>query len=108
MRDDVSDIATYYNSDPGREHGRLEQHQLEYELTWRYLNQYLPPQGSILEVGAGTGRYTLELVRRGYMVTAVDLSSALIEECRKNIAEKGLEKQLRLLVADARNLGEVT
>jgi 2-polyprenyl-3-methyl-5-hydroxy-6-metoxy-1,4-benzoquinol methylase len=33
-----------------------------------------------LEVGAATGRYTLELARRGYAVTAVDLSAALLKE----------------------------
>jgi S-adenosylmethionine-dependent methyltransferase len=107
MIDDVSDIAAYYNSDPGREHGRLEQHQLEYDLTWRYLDQYLPARGSILEIGAGTGRYTLELARRGYALTGVDMSSALIEDCRKRIAGEGLEKQVRLVVADARDLGKV-
>ena len=108
MIDDVSDIAAFYNSDPEREHCRLERHQLEYDLTWRYLNQYLSSKGSILEVGAATGRYALELAKRGYMLTAVDLSAVLIEECRKSIADEGLEKQIRLVVADARDLGEVT
>jgi hypothetical protein len=61
MLDDIKDIAEFYRSDPDGEHGRLEQHQLEYDLTWRYLHEYLPPQGAILEVGAATGRYTLEL-----------------------------------------------
>ena len=107
MIDDVNDIEAYYNSDPEREHCRLEQHQLEYDLTWRYLNQYLPSKGSILEIGAGTGRYTLELARRGYSVTAVDMSAALIEECRKRIVEEGLDKQVRLVVADARDLSQV-
>ena len=65
MIDDVSDIAFFYNSDPERERCRLDRHQLEYDLTWRYLNRYLPSQGSILEVGAATGRYTLELAKRG-------------------------------------------
>jgi SAM-dependent methyltransferase len=108
MSDDVSDIAAYYNSDPEREHARLEQHQLEYDLTWRYLDRYLPSQGSILEVGAASGRYTLELAKRGYAVTAVDLSAALIEKCRQNLVDAGLERQVRLVVADARNLNEVT
>jgi len=107
MSDDVSDIAAFYNSDPQREHCRLAEHQLEYDLTWRYLQQYLPPHGSILEVGAATGRYTLELAKRGYTLTAVDLSAALIEECRKSLADAGLERQVRLVVADARDLGAV-
>jgi SAM-dependent methyltransferase len=108
MSDDVGDIAAFYNSDPAKEHDRLARNQLEYELTWRYLHQYLPPQGSILEVGAASGRYTLELAKRGYAVTAVDLSAALIEECRKRIVAEGVEKQVRLVVADARDFREVT
>ena len=107
MSDDVSDIAFFYNSDPQREHTRLEVHQLEYDLTWRYLERYLPAQGSILEVGSATGRYTLELAKRGYTLTAVDLSAGLLEECRRRLAGEGLERQVRLVVADARDLGEV-
>ena len=108
MIDDVSDIAEFYGSNPEGEHSRLERHQLEYDLTWRYLNQYLPSQGTILEVGAATGRYTLELAKRGYTLTAVDLSAALIEKCRKNLVDEGLERQVRFVVADARNLSEAT
>jgi SAM-dependent methyltransferase len=36
------------------------------------------------------------------------MSFALLEECRKGIAEQGLERQVRFLLADARNLDEVT
>jgi SAM-dependent methyltransferase len=107
MSDDVNDIAAYYNHDPEREHWRLNRHQLEHDITWRYLDQYLPSQGFILEVGAATGRYTLELAKRGYVLTAVDLSAALIEECRRSIADEGLERQVQLVVADARDLGKV-
>jgi SAM-dependent methyltransferase len=90
MIDDVSDIAAFYNNDPEREHSRLDLHQLESDLTWRYLNHYLPSQGSILEVGAATGKYTLELARRGYALTA-----------------EGLEGRVQFVVADARTLGEI-
>ncbi|HSL46642.1 MAG TPA: class I SAM-dependent methyltransferase [Anaerolineales bacterium] len=108
MSDDVSDIAAYYNSDPEREHYRLERHQLEYDLTWRYLDQYLPPQGTVLEVGAGPGKYTLELAKRGYTITAVDMSAMLFETCRRNITDAGLDRRVRFIVADARDLSQVT
>ena len=108
MIDDVTDIAAYYNGDPEGEHNRLERHQLEYELTWRHLDHYLPSQGSILEVGAGTGRYTLELAKRGYRLTAVDLSAALVEKCRNNLVDEGLASRVQLVVADARDLSPVT
>src|SRR5215813_774641 len=82
MLDDVSDIGDFYDRNAEKEHTRLEEHQLEYDLTWRYLSQYLPAQGSVLEIGAATGRYTLELAKRGYTVTAVDLSAVQLEVCR--------------------------
>ena len=107
MIDDVSDIAEFYTSNAEEEHSRLERHQLEHDLTWRYLNDYLPSQGTILEIGAATGRYTLELAKRGYKLTAVDLSAAQIEKCRKNLINEGLESLVQLVVADVRNLSEV-
>lgn len=108
MIDDVSDIALYYNSDPEREHSRLDRHKLEWDITWRYLHEYLPPQGSILEIGAATGRYTLELAKFGYTLTSVDLSPALLEENRKRLTEAGLEQRVQLVLADARDLSPVT
>ncbi|HSB00001.1 MAG TPA: hypothetical protein VLE49_05075 [Anaerolineales bacterium] len=60
MIDDIRDIAASYNSDPQREHSRLERHQLEYDLTWRYLDQPLPVQGSIL----GASRHLLYIGRK--------------------------------------------
>jgi S-adenosylmethionine-dependent methyltransferase len=107
MSDDVSDIAAYYNSDPDREHTRLERHQLESDLTWRYLDMYLPPEGKILEIGAATGKYTQVLAQQGYFITAVDMSAVLLAECRLNLEAAGLAKQVRLVEADVRHLEPV-
>jgi 2-polyprenyl-3-methyl-5-hydroxy-6-metoxy-1,4-benzoquinol methylase len=38
----------------------------------------LPPAGSILDVGCGTGRHSIELARRGYSVTGPDLSREML------------------------------
>ena len=38
MIDDIGDIAAYYNDNPAQEDVRLEKHQLEYDLTWRYFH----------------------------------------------------------------------
>ena len=107
MTDDISDIASFYDLGVAEEDARLERHQLERDLTWRFMTHYLPPAGSILEIGAATGRYTLALCRRGYSVTAVDLSAALLEQCRQRLAAERLESRARLVVADARDLRAV-
>jgi S-adenosylmethionine-dependent methyltransferase len=107
VRDDISDIAASYDRGVEDEDARLVLHQLEYDLTWRYLTRYLPPAGSILEIGAGTGRYTLALCRRGYSVTAVDLSAALLERCQMRLEAEHLPGQVQCVVADARDLHAV-
>jgi 2-polyprenyl-3-methyl-5-hydroxy-6-metoxy-1,4-benzoquinol methylase len=107
MTDDISDIAEFYNKDPQKEHHRLEEHQLEFDLTWRFLDAYLPSQGEILEIGAGTGHYTLGLVQRGYAVTEVDFSEENLKACRAYLAQAGVEDKAQYILGDARYLQNV-
>jgi S-adenosylmethionine-dependent methyltransferase len=106
--EDISDIAAYYDREKEREQTRLDRHQLEHDLTWRYLDQYLPKSGPILEIGAATGRYTLELARRGYQVTALDLSQQQLDLCRERLEQEGLADRVELVVADVRDLSQLT
>ncbi|MHB0857580.1 MAG: class I SAM-dependent methyltransferase [Anaerolineae bacterium] len=102
--DDISDIRALYDASLEREDERLVRHQLEFDLTLRYLETYLPPIGHVLELGAASGRYTLELVRRGYQVTAFDLSTELTGLARARVTAAGLADRVRWLVGDARDL----
>ena len=104
MVDDLSDIQDMYNNALETEHERLERHQLEHDLTWRYFERYLPASGSILEVGAATGRYTLTLAQRGYRITAMDFSEKLLARCQQRLTEAGFHQNVTFLVGDARNL----
>ncbi|MCX6566124.1 MAG: class I SAM-dependent methyltransferase [Candidatus Aminicenantes bacterium] len=56
----------------------------------------------ILDIGCGTGRHGIELARRGYRVTGVDLSADQIAKARKKARAAGVEADFR--VADARSL----
>lgn len=57
------------------EEGRLlSQHgTVEFLTTMRYIGQYINPGMRILEIGAGTGRYSHTLAQQGYRVDAVEL-----------------------------------
>lgn len=46
---------------------------VEFLTTMRYIEKYLKPGDRVLEIGAGTGRYSHALARRGYAVDAVEL-----------------------------------
>jgi len=107
MIDDVSDIQTYYDERAEGELIRLERHQLEHDITWRYLEKYLPKKGNVLEIGCGPGTITIGLAKRDYRVSAVDLSGKMIELALKRISEEGLKKNVLLYAKDARDLGEI-
>lgn len=66
-------LNNFYNNDC-IEDTRLEsQHgQVEFLTTVNYIEKYLKPNCKILEVGAGTGRYSLYYAKRGYDVTAIE------------------------------------
>jgi len=57
---------------------------------------------SILDIGCGTGRHSIELAKRGYSVTGVDLSDAQLKKARSKADMSNV--QVQFLKADARNL----
>lgn len=76
--------------------------QLEYLTTLHYIHKLVPSGSKILEVGAGTGRYSVALAGEGYDVTAVELVESNLAVLRRNAA--GLEK-LVSYQGDAQDLG---
>ena len=71
-------IGFYNNYD---EEGRLmrKSRMPEYLTTMKYIENYLSAGAKIIEIGAGTGRYSLALAEMGYDVTAVELVPHNIE-----------------------------
>jgi len=47
----------------------------------------LEPGSRVLEIGPGTGKATVELARRGYAVTGVELAPELAAVARRNLAD---------------------
>lgn len=78
-------IEDYYNNYD--ENGRLlsKYGLVEFLTTMRYIEKYLFPGARILEIGAGTGRYSLALAQQGYAVDAVELVQHNIEIFKENI-----------------------
>ncbi len=64
----------------------------------------LRPQGGerILDLGCGTGRHSLELVRQGFSVVGVEISSELIDIANREAGAQGLEATF--IEADLRDL----
>lgn len=69
-----------------QEDGRLlsQSGRVEYETTMRYVTRTLAPGMRILEIGAGTGRYSHALAQMGYEVEAVEYIPHHIEVFLQN------------------------
>ncbi len=78
-------VVDFYNSYD--EEGRLlkRSRQPEYINTMKYIEKYLTPDSKILEIGAGTGRYSVTLAEMGYDVTAVELVEHNIDIMKKKV-----------------------
>ena len=80
-KDYLKDYYTSYDED-GRllsRHGHVE-----FLTTMTYIRKYLRPGMRVLEIGAGTGRYSHAIARMGYKVDAVELVEHNIEKFREN------------------------
>lgn len=94
----LSNIEKHYNKHP--EDLRLQRRHgiVEFETTMYHLHRYLQPGHFILDIGAGTGRYTSALMAEGYRVKAVELVRRNIEVFLKR--EPGAD----VVQGDARNM----
>ncbi len=56
----------------------------------------------IIDIGCGTGRHSIELTKRGYKVTGVDLSESQLKRAKEKAEKQNL--QIDFQIHDARNL----
>lgn len=96
-------VSSFY--DGANEDSRLQRSrhgQLEYAVTMHYIHRFAAPGSRVLEVGAGTGRYSVALAREGMDVTAVELVESNLAVLRKN--SEGVDG-VRSYQGDATDLG---
>ena len=59
----------------------------------------LPTGSSIIDVGCGTGRHSIELAKRGFNVTGIDISEGMLSEAVKTAKAENVE--VNFIKADA-------
>lgn len=94
----LSNIEKHYNKHPEdlrllRRHGMVE-----FATTMHHLHRYLQPGAQVLDIGAGTGRYTSALMAEGYQVKAVELVRRNIDVFLKREPKADVQQ------GDARNM----
>jgi S-adenosylmethionine-dependent methyltransferase len=98
-------VRKYYDGCVEQEWERLSRPYRRFELvsTLRLIDEHFPPRGRILDVGGGPGRYTMELARRGYSATLIDLSPLNVARAREELARAALQVEA-VREGDARDL----
>ncbi|WP_219833940.1 class I SAM-dependent methyltransferase [Paenibacillus sp. R14(2021)] len=83
-------VITYYTGFGEREWNRLDWESLEFTVNLHYMKQYLPPAGSVLDNGAGPGKYAMHFAALGYELTLTDLTPSLVALAQGKAEERGL------------------
>lgn len=83
----MDEVEKYYNESAKEEWNRLERHKVEFDITKRYMNEYIKKKSKVLDVGGGPGRYAIFLTKKGHEVTLLDLSKENVELAKKKAEE---------------------
>jgi len=82
MSVDFDREKSWWDAKAEKEATDLADEAINRELRWRELERHLDGVESILDVGGGTGAFSIPLARRGFKVTHVDFSPAMIDIAR--------------------------
>lgn len=77
---------------------------VELITTLNYIEKYLKQGMKILDIGAGTGRYSHYFANKGYEVDAIELIDCNIEKFKKSVTDN---EKITIIKDDAVNLSNV-
>lgn len=108
-----SRVSNYFDELAEGEWDRLERSpeaEINFAVHNHYLRQYVQPGWRVLEIGAGAGRFTIELARLGCTIVATDVSPVQLDLNRLKVEEAGfssaVEDHVVLDVVDMRSLAD--
>lgn len=92
-------ISRFYDEYGEREWERLDaaapaQDRVNFETHRALLHEYVHEGDRVLEIGAGPGRFTIELASHGARVVVADISPRQLELNREKVGAAGLEAQV--------------
>jgi len=87
MQVDFERERRWWNAKVEKEERDLGDEFINRALRWREIERHLGGVSSILEVGGGTGVFSIPLAQRGFSVTHVDFSPAMLEIARQKAAD---------------------
>jgi ubiquinone/menaquinone biosynthesis C-methylase UbiE len=77
--EDFEAERAYWDASAHQEEKWLESRSVNRDLRWREIERHLGGVETILDIGGGTGAFSIPLARRGFFVTHLDLSPAMLK-----------------------------
>src|SRR5437868_4724067 len=81
-------VASWYNTNTGKD-------QTRFLAGARAVAAMVPAGGKVLEVAPGPGFLAIELARRGFKVTGVDISKSFVKIASENAKQAGVSIDFR-------------
>ena len=81
-------LNDYYNNyDEDERLIKDKAHRIEYITSTKYIDKYLKRGDRILEIGAGTGRYSISYAKKGFQVDSIELITKNLEILKSKVTE---------------------
>src|SRR5579872_6316855 len=81
--------------DANHEEDRLERDDpIEYAITLRYLERYVPDGVTVADIGVGGGQYSAALAQRGCRLHLIDVSQHLLATATASLSSRGLAEYI--------------
>jgi ubiquinone/menaquinone biosynthesis C-methylase UbiE len=96
---DREHIAAVFDAYGDREWSRHEDSpmaRVSFQVHRHYLRRFVRRGERVLEVGAGAGRFTVELAELGARISVTDVSSVQLDLNRMHVAAAGLEERIEV------------
>lgn len=94
-------LINYYNKFNEDKRLNTRHGQVEYITTLKYIHDFIKENDKIIEIGAGTGKYSCQLANEGYDITAVELVKHNLKVIEKN------NNKVRTILGNAINLKQI-
>jgi len=106
IKDEIKQIQmTYELFNEDTRLNRSKAARVEFLTNVRYIEKYLKPGDKILDIGAGAGEYSLYFAKKGYKVSAIELSPNNIRAFEQKLCA---ENPVELVQGNAMNLSRYT
>jgi ubiquinone/menaquinone biosynthesis C-methylase UbiE len=94
-------LIKYYNKFNEDKRLNTKHGMIEFKTALYYIDKYIKPDNKILDIGAGTGKYSIYYSNKGYDVTAVELVKHNLKVIEKN------NKDIKCILGNAIDLSKL-